>query len=79
MESKIPLIPLSHVAVCQVRIRKYVCGASLMRDHSGSTKTFHEHLLKKHNLVDPKSNKKLHKTQTNISKLLNNAKLIPKM
>ncbi|KNZ51856.1 uncharacterized protein VP01_3784g4 [Puccinia sorghi] len=40
----------------------------LKKDRSGSTKNFHEHLLKVLKLVDPKSNKKISKAQTDIAK-----------
>jgi len=66
-------------AVCQVILKNCICGLVLKKDWSGSTKKFHEHLLKVHKLVDPKSSKKIEKAQTNIAKWIKNAKLVPKV
>ncbi|KNZ45653.1 uncharacterized protein VP01_7947g2 [Puccinia sorghi] len=35
-------------ATCQVALKKLICGQTLKKDRSGSTKNFHEHLLKVH-------------------------------
>ncbi|KNZ56923.1 uncharacterized protein VP01_2286g5 [Puccinia sorghi] len=68
----------SLAAVCQVMIKNCACCASLKKDWSGSTRNFHEYLLKKHNLVDHKLNQKLDKAQSDIRKFLKNNKLLPK-
>ena len=66
-------------AVCQVMMKNLKCGTSLKKDWSGSTKNFHEHLLKRHKLVDPKLNKKIDETQADIAKYLMNGKITPKV
>ncbi|KNZ54477.1 uncharacterized protein VP01_2938g4 [Puccinia sorghi] len=43
-----------------------------------SPKNFHKQLLKVHKLFNPKSSKKIEKAQTDISKWIKNAKLVPK-
>ncbi|KAA1114159.1 hypothetical protein PGTUg99_025540 [Puccinia graminis f. sp. tritici] len=50
-------------AICQV-VRKggKICGVSLTKGKSGSTKNFHGHLLKIHQLADPKLLKKTKKS-----------------
>ena len=55
-----------------------MCSASLKMDHSGSTKIFHKDLMKRHNLVDPKVNKKIQKTQEDIARYLKKVELVPK-
>ncbi|KNZ51739.1 uncharacterized protein VP01_3832g2 [Puccinia sorghi] len=45
----------------------------------GSTKNFHEHLLKVHRLVNPKLSKKLDQSQSDISRYLKTSKLQPKV
>ncbi|PLW18412.1 hypothetical protein PCANC_08862 [Puccinia coronata f. sp. avenae] len=46
---------------------------------SGSTKNFHEHLLKVHRLVDPKLTDKIDKSQTNLAKWTKTSQLAPKV
>ncbi|POW12096.1 hypothetical protein PSHT_08184 [Puccinia striiformis] len=55
--------PDSTSAVCQVVQRGgIICGARLKQDKSASTKNFHGHLLKIHQLADPKLLKKTKKS-----------------
>ncbi|KNZ53867.1 uncharacterized protein VP01_3114g1 [Puccinia sorghi] len=41
----------SSAAIFQVKIKNYMCGSSLKKDHLGSKIKNHEHLLKKHILI----------------------------
>ncbi|PLW30911.1 hypothetical protein PCANC_20329 [Puccinia coronata f. sp. avenae] len=66
-------------AVCQVALKKSLCGSLLKKDRSGSTKNFHEHLLKVHRLVDPKLTNKIDKSQTGIARWTQTSQLVPKV
>ncbi|KNZ45927.1 uncharacterized protein VP01_769g6 [Puccinia sorghi] len=70
--------PDSSGVVCQVMIKNSLCGTSLKKDWSSTTKYFHEHLLKKNSLLDPKLDNKLNKAESGITKLWKNNKLLPK-
>jgi hypothetical protein len=66
-------------ATWQVALKKSTCGSVLKKDQSGSTKNFHEHLLKVHRLVDPKLTDKIDKSQTNLAKWTKTSQLAPKV
>ncbi|KNZ54218.1 uncharacterized protein VP01_3005g3 [Puccinia sorghi] len=68
----------SSEAVCQVMIKNFVCGASLKKAQSGSTKNPHKHLLKKHNLGEPKLNKEIDKAESDMANFSKNNTLLPK-
>ena len=66
-------------AICQVIINKKICGRTSRKDQSGSTKNFHEHLMRIHRLVDPKLGKKIDQAQADMAKYLKTAKISPKV
>ena len=66
-------------AICQVIINKKICGRTSRKDQSGSTKNFHEHLMRIHRLVDPKLGKKIDQAQANMAKYLKTAKFLQKV
>jgi len=35
-------------AICQVLVNRKLCGRTIKKDQSGSTKNFHEHLMRLH-------------------------------
>ncbi|KNZ57657.1 hypothetical protein VP01_2106g4 [Puccinia sorghi] len=66
-------------AIGQVMIKSFKCGAYLKNHCLGSTKNFHKHLLKKHNLLEPKPTKKIDTTQSKTTKKLKNGRMGAKM
>ncbi|KNZ52464.1 uncharacterized protein VP01_3565g2, partial [Puccinia sorghi] len=51
----------------------------IKKDLSGSTKLFHEHLMRMYQLVNPKLGKKINESQASMARYLKTEKLAPKV
>ncbi|EFP86628.1 uncharacterized protein PGTG_13010 [Puccinia graminis f. sp. tritici CRL 75-36-700-3] len=69
----------SKQAICQVVTKKgNICGKSLNKDKSRSTKTFHAHLFSFHCLVDPNLSKNTKVNHMDLKKWAKSGTLEPK-
>ncbi|KNZ62868.1 hypothetical protein VP01_1213g5 [Puccinia sorghi] len=60
----------TQLAVFKFIINKKICGRTIRKDQSRSTKNFHAHLMRMHRLVDPKLGKKIDQAPANMAKYL---------